>query len=257
MEKDRPSLNMGKFRTTKARRGRYKASEADLSLFGKITPTRPSCLTRLSHSLRSLAQGSAISPFEGRGSSEPSSCQSSEVKPMSLSSGIEGFLEGLRPQPPVDLEERLLLADADRKIGVDNLIDRVGHLVGCEAWADDLTNGGAFRRGTAKRDLVELLAPLIEAENADVADMMMAAGIDAARDVDLERPDLLLPGKVGKTPGDALGDWYGSRGRQCTIVKTGAGYDVAGKTQIGRGQPVRLEYLPDFVESAAFDVRQN
>ena len=44
----------------------------------------------------------------------------------------------------------------------------------------------------AERDLVEFLALLVEAEDADVADMVVAAGVDAARDLDLELADPLL-----------------------------------------------------------------
>ena len=45
----------------------------------------------------------------------------------------------------------------------------------------------------AERDLVELVALLLDAENADVADVVVAAGIDAAGDLDLQLADLALP----------------------------------------------------------------
>ena len=47
----------------------------------------------------------------------------------------------------------------------------------------------------AERDLIELLAVLLDAENADMADMMMAAGIDAAGNVDVQPAEVALPGR--------------------------------------------------------------
>jgi hypothetical protein len=61
-----------------------------------------------------------------------------------------------------------------------------------EAAADDLADRGVFIRRAAERDLVELLALLLDAENADVADMVVAAGVDAAGDLDLQFADVAL-----------------------------------------------------------------
>ena len=47
----------------------------------------------------------------------------------------------------------------------------------------------------AERDLVGLLAGALEAEDADVADVVMAAGVDAAGDLDLQRTDALAPAR--------------------------------------------------------------
>ncbi|MNV41070.1 hypothetical protein D3C71_1326950 [compost metagenome] len=47
--------------------------------------------------------------------------------------------------------------------------------------------------GTAERDLVELGTLLFHAQKADMADMVVAAGIDAAGDFYLEFTNLGLP----------------------------------------------------------------
>ena len=44
----------------------------------------------------------------------------------------------------------------------------------------------------AERDLIKLLAVLLDAENADMADMVMAAGIDAAGNVDVQPAEIAL-----------------------------------------------------------------
>ena len=51
----------------------------------------------------------------------------------------------------------------------------------------------------AERDLVEFRALLLDAENADMADMVMAAGIDAAGDLDLQLADLALARRVRRS----------------------------------------------------------
>ena len=58
----------------------------------------------------------------------------------------------------------------------------------------------------AERDLVGLFACALEAENADMADVMMAAGVDAAGNLDLQRTDLARARAVAEALGDALGD---------------------------------------------------
>ena len=55
---------------------------------------------------------------------------------------------------------------------------------------DDLADRGVLVGRAAERDLVGLFPCPLEAENADVADVMMAAGVDAAGDLDLQRADL-------------------------------------------------------------------
>ena len=63
---------------------------------------------------------------------------------------------------------------------------------------EDRADRGVLGGRAAERDLVEFLALLVDAEDADVADMVVAAGIDAARDLDLELADLVLLRRVGE-----------------------------------------------------------
>ena len=61
--------------------------------------------------------------------------QSSSTKPWDLSSGIERLLEGLGADPPIGGEERLVLVRAQLQIGIDDLLDRVRHLLGRQSRA--------------------------------------------------------------------------------------------------------------------------
>src|SRR3546814_4184624 len=58
---------------------------------------------------------------------------------------------------------------------------------------------------------------------------MMAAGVDAAGDLDLEVADLVLAFQVAEALGDALGDGDGSRVGEVAVVEPGAGDDVGEK----------------------------
>ena len=84
------------------------------------------------------------------------------------------------------------------KIGVDQGFDGVGDFVFGESRADDVADRSGFVAGAAKSDLVKFDALLIDAENADMADMVVAAGVDAARDFQLQLADVALAVEVGE-----------------------------------------------------------
>src|ERR1700674_4144458 len=86
--------------------------------------------------------------------------------------------------------------DADAPHGVDKALvltvplahidfkqpgNGLGHLVFRHRWTDDFAERRRAGRGSANRDLVPLLAVLIDAENTDVADVMVAAAVHTAR----------------------------------------------------------------------------
>src|SRR5665213_1710241 len=106
-------------------------------------------------------------------------------------SGIERLLERRRADAVIGLGENLAVA-AQAKINVDQRVDRTRHVIGRHRRPDDGTKRGMLVGAAAQGDLVELLAVLVDAEQADMADMMMAARIDAAGDLDLELADLAL-----------------------------------------------------------------
>src|SRR5205085_1215354 len=100
--------------------------------------------------------------------------------------------------------ERLARIRAQLEITIDHLFHRIDDAVGSEAGAGDGGERRVLGAGAAQQQLVVLLAALLDAEDADVADVVVAAGIDAAGDLDLEIADLVLP--RSQTVGDALRD---------------------------------------------------
>src|SRR5262249_419316 len=122
----------------------------------------------------------------------------------SLYRGIDAVLEGLGADAPVGVDEALAVT-AMIEIGGDQGIDRLDQLVGAAGGPEDRADRGLAEVDiAAQAQLVELDAVLVDAEDADVADVMMAAGIDAARDLDLEIADVVLPRQLGEVRRDAL-----------------------------------------------------
>src|SRR5882672_10241566 len=117
---------------------------------------------------------------------------------LSLNSGIDAVLERLGADPPIGVDEALART-ARLKICRDQGVDRFHHLVGGHRRTEDSAERGLAEIDVAAQaDLVEFDAVLVDAQDADVADMVMAAGIDAARDLDLEVADIVLAREIGE-----------------------------------------------------------
>src|SRR5574343_1260982 len=76
------------------------------------------------------------------------------------------------------------------QVNLDDLLDHIRHFAGRERWADDLAKLGLVALTAAQRDLVELVVVLVHAEYADVANVMVTAGIHAARDIEVDVADV-------------------------------------------------------------------
>src|SRR5689334_1133681 len=160
MENPRPSPNFGKCTSTRATRARRSATAAGSSV-GSSRTTSPS----------------------------GGDCGSLTTRRCLINAAIDVFLEGRDADAVHHLDEALGVAVAVREIALDQLLDDVRHFGARERRADDFAERGLRRAGTylalvtADLDLVPLLAVLVDAEDADMADMVMAAGVHAARDV--------------------------------------------------------------------------
>ena len=75
-----------------------------------------------------------------------------------------------------------------------------------QGFADDLPDSRFLVSAPAQRDLVIFLAFPVYAENADMADMVVATGIYTARNVDVQLANVLLIGRVGEDFLDLLSD---------------------------------------------------
>ena len=104
----------------------------------------------------------------------------------SIKMGIDALLEGLDAEPVDDVDEALRRVVAPLEIDVDQPLTTSATSCAGHRRADDLADAGVVALAAADRDLVPLLAVLVDAEDADVADVMVAAGVDAAGDVEVD-----------------------------------------------------------------------
>src|SRR3989338_1289667 len=175
------------------------------------TPTRRLFeASRASPSASKRASDRITSPVSGIASSSATetkvlSAQRAPPLTSSISLGIDSLLEGLEAEAPIGVEEALAVGP-DGEIGADQLVNGGGDLVGRQGRTQDLADRGVFRARAAQRQLVEFLALLIDAQDADVGHVVVAAGVDAAADLDLQLADLLGAIQIGELAGDVLGD---------------------------------------------------
>ena len=137
-------------------------------------------------------------------------------------------------------------------------LDRVDDLVGGHGRPEDRADRRLAEVDVAAQgELVELLAVLVDAEDADVADVMMAAGVDAARDLDLQLADVVLARELGEVLGDALRHRDRARIGQRAIVQARAGDDVGDLADIGLGEAQPVERAPHRRQIVDRDMRQD
>src|SRR5690606_10734627 len=101
----------------------------------------------------------------------------------------------------------------DLAVAFDRALDRIDDARLVEAGAGDLGLAHVFGTRAAQKQLVVLGALSVDAEDADVARMVVAAGIDAAADLDLQLAEVALALGIGEALGDLL------RHRQRTRVR--------------------------------------
>src|SRR5580693_1995434 len=143
-----------------------------------------------------------------------------------LTSRIDAFLEWLDPDPLHGLEKNLVRTRTQLQIGRNDVLDHVGDLGIWDRGADQGAETGALVGAAPDRHLKEFLAVLLDAEQADVAHVMVAAGIDAAGNVDVQSPEIVGKVEIAEAPGQLLGDRNRAGISQAAIVEARAGDDV-------------------------------
>src|SRR6478736_5581069 len=138
-----------------------------------------------------------------------------------LTSGIDALLERLDAGAFHHLRESLLRTLAQLEVGGDDVLDDIGDLGVAHRRTDQGAEPGVLVGAPADRDLIELLVVLLDAENADVADMMMAAGVDAAGDVDVQPAEIARHVEVAEAAGDLLRDRDRARIGEAAVVEAG------------------------------------
>src|SRR5215469_4567300 len=97
---------------------------------------------------------------------------------------IRALPERLEAEAAHRVDEALALL-AQVAVGLDDALDSRCNLVLRHRGTDHFAKCGVAVRRAAEADLVPLLAVFVDAEDADVTDVMVTTGIHAARHLDL------------------------------------------------------------------------
>src|SRR5262249_26177620 len=164
------SVNLGKSTAISGNAPTSAASRFGSSSGLSHTATCPRA-SSASRSAHQSASGTITGTSTGRSpsaaASRSSAQRSSAIARSLMSRGIDAFLEWLDAEPPHGVDEPLVLVAA-LDIDIDETLDHVGHLLRGEGRTDDLAERSLIALRAANRDLVPLLAVLVDAEHADV-----------------------------------------------------------------------------------------
>ena len=219
---------VGEFREVdgdERQRTRYRRRVASGSSVGASqTPTSPRA--RRAVALAPPQSGAGRSPARRRERRPASLASRSSVQRSSttarslMSGGIDAFLERLEADPPHGVDEALVVVAASRRRRRSSCTMTSGTSAARERRADHLAERRVVALRAAERDLVPLLAVLVDAEDADVADVVVAARVHAAGHVELEVADVVA-GNRGRRSGagsprqsGSTSRWRASRSRR-------------------------------------------
>src|SRR5438552_671888 len=104
---------------------------------------------------------------------------------------MQGLGKGFASDARQGIDKAFGVGGTDFKIETHDAFDGGGHGLGGQALAGNDAQRRLLIGAAAEQDLVEFDALLVDAQYADMADMVVAAGIDAARYLDLQVADLV------------------------------------------------------------------
>src|SRR5262249_14922592 len=159
--------------TTTPKRSRSGAIASTSCVLGTRTPMGALRPISASRSACQRLSGTITGASAGSGSASPTFCQGSSTTWPPLSSGINALLERRQADPAIGVEETLA-GTAQRHVGVDHVLDLIDHLFGRNRGPEDRAQRRVIGFAAAQRDLVELGAALVDPENANVADVVVA-----------------------------------------------------------------------------------
>src|SRR5499427_4830212 len=218
------------------------------SLASSHTPSFPGWAINASRRASHSASGTMTSPCAGTSGSSPFGPRlsrrqlSATMRRSLISVAINRFLEGLDADAVHHVDEALRFAVAARDVALDELFDDVGNLGAGERGADHLAQrcpdaGPDFALVAADLDLVPLLSVLVDAEDPDMADVVVTACVHAARDVHVDLADVVQVVEVV----EALLDRLGHRDR--LGVREGAEISARAGDDVGEQPDVQLSDL--------------
>src|SRR5258708_4899446 len=140
-----------------------------------------------------------------------------------LMSGIDPLLEGLDAETFDGLHKALARPLPQFEVCGYDLLHHVGDFPVRDGRSQQRAKLGPFVGAAAEGDLVELLAVFLDPQNADMADVMVAAGVDAARNVDMQPAKVAGEIEIAEPPGQLLGHRNSAGVGKAAVIEPGAG----------------------------------
>nr|GFA29209.1 hypothetical protein [Tanacetum cinerariifolium] len=169
---------------------------------------------------------------------------------------IDALLERVDADALIGVDEALVFV-AFLDINVDQLLDNVRHGVLCEGRTQDFAQAGVATGAAAQRHLIELFAFLVHAQNADMADVVVATGVHAARNIQVQLTNVEEVIQVIKPTLDRLGNRNRLGIGQRAEVAAGAADDVRQQTDVWRCKALLAQLAPHREQLALLDVGEN
>src|SRR5690606_18057718 len=141
-------------------------------------------------------------------------------------------------------------------IYVDQPLNDDGHLISGEGRAEDLADGRVAAGFAAQGHLVELLAFLVHTENADMADVVMAAGVHAAGNVQLQFTDVRQVVEIVELLMNGIGDRNRLGVGQGAEVAARAADHVGEQADVRRREACLTALVPQLEQVLLLDVGQ-
>src|SRR5438046_1239188 len=121
-----------------------------------------------------------------------------------LTSCIDALLEWFDADPLDSREENFIGPLAQLEIGRNDILDHIGHVCIGHGRPDQRAERRVLIGAAADRHLKIFFAILLDAEKADMADVMMAAGVDAAGNVDVQPPEIAREVEIAEAASQLL-----------------------------------------------------
>src|SRR5262252_8046230 len=174
-----------------------------------------------------------------------------------LMSGIDPLLEGLDAETLYGFNERFVLPLPQLEVCGHDLLHHVADLGIGDGRSKEGAKFGPLVGSATKGDLVELLAVLLDAQNADMADMVMAAGIDAARNVNVQPAQVASEIEITEPARQLLGDRNSAGVGKAAVIEPGARDDVGDETDVRSSNPNGIERAPQLGKIALRHMREH
>src|ERR1700743_1716232 len=148
-----------------ARRSRKGTRSSTSRLLGQITPSLTGFASRLSGSSRNRAAETSTDAPSGTAAPPGTWTKISVATLPFLTSGINPLLERFDAKPLDGVDKKLVRTFAQREISFHDVLDHVGDLAIRYRRPDQRAEFGILVGTAADRDLVKLLAILLDPEN--------------------------------------------------------------------------------------------